>query len=290
MSANVGSWTTRKRREFREAERRVALGLDCSDLSSVDSFEWQELPPELRAKIVVLLDLSDLIHLKVATAKQVDHVVYAEYARRCKMLHPIWVKWKTVGTTLEDGQTLYGGRNRPAQCSWTYKVRMLPDAFVRLTWLDLSKQKLQTLYDGVGELRELTELLLDDNELTTLPASLHQCKQLERLHLRGNRLQEIPPVVRSFASRLVLLGLDDNPGIKHIPCFIGEMRKLEILDISGMDITELPDFMMNLFVRTNGSLRVLRAARNPLHESHEAIRRRWVPVITQTPEYVVFDL
>ena len=58
--------------------------------------------------------------------------------------------------------------------------------------LALEKQHLQTLPDGLGRLRSLNYLWLNQNKLEKLPKELSQLTVFSQLHIQNNQFTEIP--------------------------------------------------------------------------------------------------
>jgi hypothetical protein len=80
-----------------------------------------------------------------------------------------------------------------------------------LKWLILTNNHLSHLPASIGKLTKLRKLMLANNELASLPSELSQCSQLELIRLASNRLQEIPSWLFSHLPRLAWISLAGNP-------------------------------------------------------------------------------
>jgi Leucine-rich repeat (LRR) protein len=140
--------------------------------------------------------------------------------------------------------------------------------------------KLRSLPDSIGNLRKLEELIIDNgngcamnplipesighlHSLKTLvlygaqdprrpgeqpaerhkfPGSMSQLKNLRRLDLGRNGLNEIPEFVKDL-SHLQELDFAWNMRLKKIPEFIVNLRELTVLKLDADGLTDLPDFL-----------------------------------------------
>ena len=117
----------------------------------------------------------------------------------------------------------------------------------QLCILDLSYSKIDTLPEGISDLRTLKLLQLDGcKELERLPSNFGALSQLSILSLRFcTRLEFLPESV-GLLQRLFAF---HAPGCKFatLPTTIGQLEKLHHLDISYCeDLKELPPEMCNL--------------------------------------------
>jgi|GEM_PF-2040757 len=138
----------------------------------------------------------------------------------------------------------------------------------KLKKLDLSSCKIKELPNEIGELVSLEELNLGGNKLSMLPASIGQLLNLKKLYVGSNRLVSIPNELMNLDSLVVLylsdnrldilnpgicqllnlkyLSLDGNFEIKSLPTNIGQLSKLEYLNIEETQVTELPSSLKEL--------------------------------------------
>jgi hypothetical protein len=95
-------------------------------------------------------------------------------------------------------------------------VTKIPDAIGVLTHLEklhcygdrkLGLPFLRTISPEIGKCRGLKDLLLNDNDLETLPEEIAGLDKVDRLALAGNRLRDLSPAVSVWAKRLDPEGL-----------------------------------------------------------------------------------
>ena len=111
--------------------------------------------------------------------------------------------------------------------------------------LDLAHQpalhygcNLSDLTGAIGGARQLRQLNLTCNQLTTLPATIGQLARLRRLKLGLNRLANLPDSIGALAE-LEFLDLSDNY-LKALPASFRELRGLKALFLHGNDALDLP--------------------------------------------------
>jgi hypothetical protein len=79
-----------------------------------------------------------------------------------------------------------------------------------INWLILTDNKLKKLPASIGKLTKLQKFPLAGNELTELPQTMKECKNLELIRLSANRLQEIPAWLLELP-KLSWLAFSGNP-------------------------------------------------------------------------------
>jgi Leucine-rich repeat (LRR) protein len=84
----------------------------------------------------------------------------------------------------------------------------------------------------------LKSLDLGYGDITSIPDSITQLKELERLNLFGNKLSKLP---KELPKNLKILILRSNQ-FKEIPESIEELKSLEVLDISMNEISNIKSF------------------------------------------------
>lgn len=77
-------------------------------------------------------------------------------------------------------------------------------------WLILTDNQLETLPASIGSLTNLQKLMLAGNRLKTLPPALAHCQNLELIRLAANQLTELPPWLLKLP-RLSWLAYAGNP-------------------------------------------------------------------------------
>ncbi len=123
--------------------------------------------------------------------------------------------------------------------------------------LVLDSQNLTSLPEAIGTLDFLELLSLSNNRIERLPGSIAGLAKLEELRLVGNPLDGVPEVVRSLDS-LWSLKLDST-GIDTLPEWIGDLSRLRILRVGQNRLRALPSSLTRL-----SRLRVLTVHSNPL--------------------------
>jgi hypothetical protein len=117
---------------------------------------------------------------------------------------------------------LYAGPSEYA--SFGYELRQLPARLGdlrELTRLSLNSNQLAELPTSIGELEQLRILELYDNRLRALPDSIGNLLALEVLQVRGNELGQLPASLADLP-RLRTLFFSDNP-LSQVP---DELREL----------------------------------------------------------------
>ncbi len=107
----------------------------------------------------------------------------------------------------------------------------------------LAGNGIKKLPDNVGVLR-CESLNLSKNQLSTLPKSFAEMKQVRYLIFYDNKFESIPEELAGFKN-LKHLDFYKNE-ITEIPDFIGDMDNLQQLFLSFNKIEEIPDTLRNL--------------------------------------------
>lgn len=98
-------------------------------------------------------------------------------------------------------------------------ISSVPDAIGELTALrklhlygdrSLQLPLLKTISPAIGNCTEIEELLINQNELTSLPSTIAGLKKIRNLSLADNRLVELPPETRAWAQQFDPKGLQDQ--------------------------------------------------------------------------------
>src|SRR4028119_1059476 len=79
-----------------------------------------------------------------------------------------------------------------------------------LRWLILTDNKIEKLPASLGSLSHLQKLMLAGNQLSSLPESMASCKNLELIRLSANQLTRLPPWLFALP-RLSWLAYAGNP-------------------------------------------------------------------------------
>ncbi|PBP24289.1 outer arm dynein light chain 1 [Diplocarpon rosae] len=141
--------------------------------------------------------------------------------------------------TLEDLRAgLYQGTKRlKLTCSLTSFPREIFSLFDTLEILDLSDNPLSSLPKDISRLHKLKIAFFSHCNFTVFPKELAQCRSLEMIAFRGNRMMTIPQ--DSFPRKLRWLILTDNR-ISELPPSIGQCHRLQKCMLAGNQLTTLP--------------------------------------------------
>lgn len=90
----------------------------------------------------------------------------------------------------------------------------------------------------------MQELILTENFLTRLPASIGHMFKLNNLNVDRNALETIPIEIGNCIG-LGVLSLRDNK-LKRLPAELGNCSELHVLDVSGNQLQYLPYSLVNL--------------------------------------------
>lgn len=105
--------------------------------------------------------------------------------------------------------------------------------------LNLSRQKLAEVPEGVYSFKNLKSLDLSKNKIRQLSPAIANLNELEELDLSYNRLSLLP---YQFASlkQLTILNLSKN-SIKRLPENFGELSSLQKLNLWANELESLPE-------------------------------------------------
>jgi hypothetical protein len=106
--------------------------------------------------------------------------------------------------------------------------------------LDLGGNQLSALPDDFHRFKNLKILFLTDNHFEHIPVVLSQCKKLEMVAFKSNKLKTLEE--NCLPNNIHWLILTNNQ-IKHLPTSMGKLTKLRKLALAGNQITSLPDSM-----------------------------------------------
>jgi hypothetical protein len=85
----------------------------------------------------------------------------------------------------------------------------------------------------------LEVLHLNENQLTKLPATIGQLKNLETFYLSENNITILPPEIGQL-TKLNYLYLNDNK-LTSFPESVGQLTNLEMLNVANNKLTKLPE-------------------------------------------------
>jgi Leucine-rich repeat (LRR) protein len=112
--------------------------------------------------------------------------------------------------------------------------------------LDIMYSNIASLPDWIGDLQSLTKLfLLDSIRLKTLPDSIGNLKNLDRLNINNSQIKSLPESIGNLKKLRELLFIDSP--LEKIPDCIGDLQSLAELFLSGnIKLDTLPDSIGNL--------------------------------------------
>ena len=119
--------------------------------------------------------------------------------------------------------------------------------------LDMSDYDLTKLPESIGNLKNLIYIDLSNNKLKSLPSQIGNLRKLEYLDLSSNYLTKLPSSIGNL-TKLRELDLVYNQ-LTSLPESIGNLTQLKELDLSKNDLTKLPDSIGNLGNLTDLNLR-----------------------------------
>lgn len=102
-----------------------------------------------------------------------------------------------------------------------------------LRWLILTDNHIKSLPDSIGQCPELQKLMLAGNRLGSLPATLANCRKLELVRIAANRFESLPACLLELP-RLSWLAFAGNPC-----CETSERRALAQNPISEIEFQDL---------------------------------------------------
>ncbi|MDM0077964.1 leucine-rich repeat-containing protein kinase family protein [Variovorax sp. J2P1-59] len=145
----------------------------------------------------------------------------------------------TVLSQLRAGQ-LAGSQRLDLSCGLTEFPREIFDLADTLEVLNLSGNALSALPDDLHRLHRLRVLFCSDNQFTELPEVVGQCRQLDMVGFKANRIRSVP--AESLPPALRWLILTDNL-VEALPSTIGQCARMQKLMLAGNRLRALPEEM-----------------------------------------------
>jgi hypothetical protein len=163
-----------------------------------------------------------------------------------------------MATTLEDLKSgkLLGSKKLQLACGLTTFPEEIISLANTLEVLDLSNNDLSELPDSIAELKQLKIIFFANNNFKVFPEILKSCPVLNMIGFKSNQIETVPE--NAFPPLLNWLILTDNQ-IKVLPQSIGESKLLQKCALAGNLIEELPASMVNCI-----NLELLRISANQL--------------------------
>lgn len=156
---------------------------------------------------------------------------------------------------LKSGQ-LIGSKKLTLACGLTEFPEEILSLASTLEVLDLSDNQLTELPDTIAQLKNLRIIFFARNNFTEFPVILAACPALTMIGFKSNRIHTVPE--NAFPPMLQWLVLTDNK-IEKLPKSIGDCHLLQKCALAGNQIEELPGEMANC-----RNLELLRISANQL--------------------------
>eukprot|EP00051_Salpingoeca_urceolata_P023332 m.394083 g.394083 ORF g.394083 m.394083 type:complete len:302 (-) comp20095_c2_seq2:80-985(-) len=129
---------------------------------------------------------------------------------------------------------------------WAVAVAWVQQVLGRVTWhpstnagaLDLASLALTSMPPEIGQLAELSGIILSDNRLTSVPPELGQLAALARLYLDGNRLTSLPHEIGQLTA-LFKLHLKNNR-LASLPAELAQIKRLNTLSLDDRGMPGVP--------------------------------------------------
>ena len=136
---------------------------------------------------------------------------------------------------------------------------------VKLQHLNLLRNDLRSLPDGIGQLSDLTRLDVANNRLVRLPEEIGRLRRLRHLNLECNELSELPVDFGRLACDVINVNCNNLRVFSS--CFL-DMPRLRELSIMANDVDSLPGDMGRM-----RQLQAFRASRNRIRILPDSVVR-----------------
>jgi hypothetical protein len=140
---------------------------------------------------------------------------------------------------LREGR-LAGAIRLDLSCGLTAFPREIFDLADSLEVLNLSGNALDALPHDLHRLHKLRVLFCSDNRFTNVPESIGQCRALDMVAFKANRIAAVPGAALSPWLRWLIL--TDN-AIDHLPDSLGDCTRMQKLMLAGNRLQTLPESM-----------------------------------------------
>lgn len=100
--------------------------------------------------------------------------------------------------------------------------------------------QLKKLIDILKDKKHFKKLMISHSNIKSIPSNICELKSLETLDFSHNKLTKINDTIACL-TRLKYLGLRSNKSLKKLSKEIGNLRNLQLLDISACSIDSIPN-------------------------------------------------
>ena len=136
--------------------------------------------------------------------------------------------------------------------------------------IDLSRNKLKSLPDGLRQFKDVRYLLLNRNRLRNLPDWMAELGQLQALILDHNRFDDFPGVLLDMP-HIQQLSIGENY-LRSIPLDIDQMEDMQYLSLWGNVLASFPASLGDL-----SQLKVLDLLHNEMTKDEQEMLRELLP-------------
>eukprot|EP01117_Protostelium_nocturnum_P010155 TRINITY_DN3624_c0_g1_i1.p1 TRINITY_DN3624_c0_g1~~TRINITY_DN3624_c0_g1_i1.p1 ORF type:complete len:551 (-),score=195.07 TRINITY_DN3624_c0_g1_i1:218-1870(-) len=106
-------------------------------------------------------------------------------------------------------------------------------------WVDISRNRIQRIPDGIHQFNCLHTLIIHHNRLDEIPEKIGEIRNLRKLDISYNLLTELPASMW-LASGIKDLKISGNRFAKGFPLIVTKLEKLESLEAKECFFTEIP--------------------------------------------------
>ncbi|OJJ21674.1 hypothetical protein BKI52_14295 [marine bacterium AO1-C] len=139
------------------------------------------------------------------------------------------------------------------------QIRSLPDSIIQLPLMTLilNENQLKTLPEKFGNFDELMWLSVSHNKLVSLPEDIGRLENLTKLKLNSNQLKQLPGSIGKL-QELSLLQISDNQ-LNVLPDSFGSLGRLKEFFLEKNQFTEIPPQLHDL-----KNIRTISLSQNPI--------------------------
>jgi Leucine-rich repeat (LRR) protein len=150
------------------------------------------------------------------------------------------IRFTSIESALDSDETVY----RLSLSNILQFPVIIRAYFPCLQELLVNDNQLTSLPESFGNLSLLQMLMMQNNQLTSLPESFGELTQLQTLHLNNNQLTSLPESFGNLTQLQTLL--IDNNQLTSLPESFGNLTRLPKLELHYNQLTSLPQSIGNL--------------------------------------------